>query len=142
MDLRTQVLAVDFSLASGAVAVAVLGGVAEEVLPAHIVGIATALLFGCVLYLSEQVAVLAVFDSRRPYSYLVVASAVLGAWTLLVTLLLVASVPLATMLAWLGVGLAIYRLVFGVLAPVPAKRLQQAALLRGLFGADRDREPP
>lgn len=122
MDDRTRVLAADFSLAAGAVSVGLLfaGGPVGWNLLLAALGTAA---FVPTLYLVEQTPVLTLVERHSPASYglafvvtLAVALALVLGWTVVTS-------PAATLLVGLGLGLAGYRFVYGVLEPIPDRRL-------------------
>lgn len=125
---RTQALAMDMTLG----AAAVLFGVFARGTPRSLDGLLIAgtglFVFVTTLYVAEHTAVLALISRTRPMS-LVIAS---GMYTAVGVALLVGqgvvATPSATLLFGMGVGFLCYRIRFGIAAPLPAKRLEQAQL--------------
>jgi hypothetical protein len=136
MDARTRVLTVDFSLALGAT---VVGAVSTGGPRGWTVGIAIfgASVLASSLYLTEQTPVLAVIDERSPLSHLAAFWLTLAVGLVLVLGWTVVASPAATLLLGMGIGLALYRLRYGLLAPIPERRVEQA---RGANAFDID--PP
>ena len=136
MDARTRVLTVDFALALGAT---VGGAVGTSGPPGWTVAIAIvgAGILASSLYLTEQTPVLAVIDERRPLSHLVAFWLTLAVGLVLVLGWTVVASPAATLLLGMGIGLALYRLRYGLFAPIPERRVEQA---RGTKAFDID--PP
>jgi len=122
MDPRSQALAVDYSLAVGAVTVGVLAGAGRSPwsLPFALLGFSA--LVGP-LYLAEHADVLALVDEHRPLSLVVAGLATLAVAGSLVVGRILIPFPEGALLAGMGVGLWTYRTVFGLVYPVPDSRL-------------------
>jgi len=117
-----RALVADFSLAGGAVAVGLLfagGPVGWNLLLA---ALGTAALVPT-LYLAEQTPFLALVERYSPGSYVAAFAGSLAVALALVLGWSVVDSPAVTLLAGMGVGLAGYRFVYGVLRPVPERRL-------------------
>jgi hypothetical protein len=122
MEPRRRALAVDFSLGAGAVAVGAGLAAGDPVWLAVIaaVGFATCL---AGLYLAEQTPVLALIEEYSPASLVVAFAATLAVGLVLVVGYAVVHAPAAPLLAGMGSGLLGYRIVYGVLAPLPGRRV-------------------
>jgi hypothetical protein len=122
MDPSTRALLVDFALALGSM---VLGGLATPGLSASAVliaaiGLAVIL---TVLALTDHTAVLALLDDRRPLSFVLVAAGLFALALVLILGRLLVPTPSGPLLVGMGVGLAAYRTVFGLVRPLPDARL-------------------
>ena len=125
MNTHTHVLAVDFSLAGVAATVGALGTGGHPGWATAIAVFGGVVVVGC-LYLAEQTAVLALVDRHSPRSYHTVFALTLTVGLVLVLGWTVVASPAATLLCGAGVGLAAYRTQYGLRAPVPETRLEQA----------------
>jgi hypothetical protein len=131
MDARTQALAVDFTLAVLAVALGVLGnGLVLALATPPLVVFGLGLLVGP-LYLTEHSRFLETLDENSPVSFLAVFVAMFVLTLVVVAGRTVVPAPVATLLFGMGVGLASYRTVYGVVRPLPERRLTQARWLSG-----------
>lgn len=138
MNPRTQAVLVDTLLGCMAVAVGVVvGGVRSSWFVPLFVIVGTAV-FVPVLYVTEQTNLLAAFAAYKPHSVVLVFSGFLAISLVLVGGQAVAVDPAASLLIGMGAGLIGYRVRYGVLGPLPQKRLRQARLVRGSDWLDRD----
>ena len=139
MHLRTQALVVDFSLAAGALALGAV--VAGPAVTLAVLGLGS---LGCLLsvgalYLLEQEAPLELTAEYRFSAVGISFAVTLAGWAGLV-LWGLADAPAGAVLVGAGLGLAVYRAVFGLFGSLPDQRLAQAELLAG--EDERVRRPP
>jgi hypothetical protein len=125
MDTRTRVLTVDFSLAGAAASIGTLGTGGSLAWTGSIAVFGGSALVVC-LYLAEQTPVLDIVDEHSPLSYLVAFALTLGVGLVLVLGWTVVASPAAALLLGMGVGLALYRVQYGLRVPIPEKRLEEA----------------
>lgn len=139
MNAHRQALLVDGLLATLAVVLGVLGkGADGSVFAVGIVALGGTA-FVVVLALSEQGVLLETYITHRPLSFLVACGVGVGLWLVVVAGRTVVTAPVASLLLGVGVGLFWYRIVYGLLRPLPERRRQQARLLRP---AERSRDGP
>ena len=136
MDTRTRVLAVDFSLAAAAAGVGALGTGGSLAWTATIAAFGGAVLV-LSLYLAEQTPLLDRIDEHSPRSYLAVFALTLVVGLVLVLGWAVVASPAAALLLGMGVGLGLYRAQYGLRAPIPKRRLEEAG-----WSAAFDIDPP
>ena len=121
-----RALAVDFTLAG----IALLGGGTIGGVPRSLDGLLIAaipaLAFVGVLAVTEHTNVLALVNETRPVSLVVASVSFLALGAILVLGPTVVDAPAATLLWGVGLGLGSYRIVYGVIRPIPAKRCEQA----------------
>jgi hypothetical protein len=125
MDARRRALAVDFGLATAAT---LAGGLGVAVGVESLAGALALVTLGAVvlvvaLSLAEHRNLLAVVDASRPWSLLAAFAGTLAVVLALVLGRVVVAAPAAGVLCGMGLGLAGYRLVFGVYRPLPPRRL-------------------
>lgn len=125
MSAARRALAVDFSLAAGATSVGALGVGGSLVWTTAIAPFGGTVLV-CVLYLAEQTQLSTLVDEYSPRSYVVAFAVTLTVGLVLVVGWQVVVSPAAPLLLGMGIGLASYRLRYGVVGPVPEQRLTQA----------------
>jgi len=139
---RTRALGLDAGLGAFALVLATLAGG----LPVSLPGVAIAgfgtLLFVVSLFVAERFSVVSIVDKNRPASLILagVSFSLLG-FVLAVGRAVVVA-PSATLLWGCGLGLCAYRSVFGLLYPIPERRLRQAKQWGELPGPDEPDEPP
>ncbi|WP_302081915.1 hypothetical protein [Salinibaculum rarum] len=125
MNVRTRVLTVDFSLAAGATSIGALG-TGRSVAWAIGIGVFGATIVWSSLYLTEQTPVLTVVAERRPLSHIGAFALSLALGFVLVLGWTVVASPAATLLLGMGLGLGLYRTRYGLLGPIPRRRIEQA----------------
>jgi hypothetical protein len=134
MDTRTRVLTGDFSLAAGAMVLGALGTGDSMAWTAAIAVFGGGVLVIC-LYLAEQTSALDVVAKHSPRSHLVAFALVLAVGVVLVLGWTVVASPAAALLLGMGAGFALYRVQYGLRAPIPEKRLDEAGAT-GAFEVD------
>ena len=123
---RTQALWIDLGLGGAALVFGTLArGFPTTTAGAALAGLG-ALVFVGALFVAERVSLLSVVDKNRPASIILVGTTfiVLGG-ALAVGRAFVVS-PAATLLCGTGLGLILYRALYGVVYPLPDRRLRQA----------------
>lgn len=125
MDARARVLTVDFSLAFAAAGVGAIG-TGGPLIWTSAIAVFGGVVLVCGLYLAEQTAVLDLVAEHSPLSHLVAFGLALAVGLVLVLGWTVVASPVAALLLGMGAGLACYRAQYGLRAPIPAKRLEEA----------------
>lgn len=138
MNARAEALVVDFTLAGGAVVVGTLGLGGSVGWSLALAAGGCGLLVG-VLYLAEQTPLLGLVEEHSPASLVVAFVLTLAVAAALVAGRTVLTSPAATLLFGMGIGLGAYRTMYGLVHPVPEKRLQETAAAADEYGLD---DPP
>ncbi|MXR53057.1 hypothetical protein GRX03_15780 [Halovenus sp. WSH3] len=136
MTPRSRALGVDFGLGAGAVGLGALAGGTPQSLDGFLIGGIGLFAFVATLYVAEQTKVLVLIERTRPTSLVVACVTLAAVGVALVVGQVVVETPAATLLVGMGTGLIGYRLWFGLVAPVPPKRLDQASV----WGSRRNRK--
>jgi hypothetical protein len=139
---RERALGVDIGLGAMAVFFGSLAGGLPVSGPGLVLAGLGAVVFVVALFVAERLSLLRVIDKNRPASLILagVTFTLLGA-ALAVGRTVVVS-PAATLLWGTGVGLCAYRGVFGLLLPLPERRLRQAKQWGTPPTPDGPEEPP
>jgi hypothetical protein len=134
MDPRTRVLTGDFSLAAGAMVLGALG-TGDSIAWTAAIAVFGGGVLVVGLYLAEQTPALDVVAKHSPRSHLVAFALVLAVGVVLVLGWTVVASPAAALLLGMGTGFALYRVQYGLRAPIPETRLDEA-------GAAFELDPP
>jgi hypothetical protein len=125
MESQTRALLVDFILAALALALgAVSGGVVSSAWAVLIAAVGL-LVFVPSLYVAEHCAFLALVEANRPVSFGVISLAMTVIAVALIGGFAVAPSPAGSLSVGLGLGLFVYRTLYGVVRPLPDRRRRQ-----------------
>jgi predicted neutral ceramidase superfamily lipid hydrolase len=127
-DPRTRALSVDLTLGVAAVTFGAFAGG----LPLSVDGLLIAgtglFVFVTVLYVAEHTAVLTLINRTRPMSLVLACGMFTAVGVVLIVGQIAVRTPSATLLFGMGVGFLSYRVRFGVIEPLPTRRLEQAEM--------------
>jgi uncharacterized protein (DUF2062 family) len=125
MEPQTRALLVDFILAALALALgAVSGGVVSSAWAVLIAAVGL-LVFVPSLYVAEHCAFLTLVEATRPVSFGVISLAMTVITVALIGGFVVVPSPAGSLLLGFGLGLFVYRTLYGVVRPLPDRRRRQ-----------------
>ena len=123
---RNRALSVDVALSVAALAFGTVAGGVPRSLDGLLIAGTGLFAFVTVLYVAEHTAVLALVNRTRPMSLVLACAMFTAVGVALVVGREVVATPAATMLFGMGLGLLGYKIWFGIVHPLPDRRLEQA----------------
>lgn len=126
MRPRKRALFVDLTLSAAAIAFSTVAGGLPRSLDGLLIAGTGLFAFVTVLYVAEHTAVLALINRTRPMSLVLACATFTAVGVVLVVGQGVVATPAGTVLFGMGLGLFGYRVRFGIVDGLPARRLEQA----------------
>lgn len=123
---RKRALFVDFALSAAAIVFGTVAGGIPRSLDGLLIAGTGLFAFVTVLYVAEHTAVLALINRTRPMSLVLACGTFTAVGVVLVVGQGVVATPAGTVLFGMGLGLLGYRIQFGIIDELPARRLEQA----------------